>query len=147
MPTDGFRGRSRCLWPADSGEPDSNYHGLNALVMDTGKSTIPAPLCHSPFPDRICRLRRRNAKQEAPAAQQDCGSALPAITWDRHSLGGRDLRLDEAQSLEFKPIVRVLLREDRFHDASGHHDLACLEGCTARGEVRGEPGHRVEGVA
>jgi hypothetical protein len=38
-----------------------------------------------------------------------------------------DPRLDKADRLEVKAIVRVYFREYRLHDASGHHDLAGLQ--------------------
>jgi len=57
------------------------------------------------------------------------------------------LHLDRAKPLKVEAITGVLLGEDGFHDASGHHGLAGFECRAASGQMGGEPGHRIEGMS
>src|ERR1700739_318294 len=55
--------------------------------------------------------------------------------------------LNRPEPYELEPEVSGLGRKHRLHHAAGHHDLALAQTAAARGELRVEPGDRIEGVA
>ncbi len=72
-------------------------------------------------------------KFQMPVAVGDC--------WYKHLAGGlvpQD-HLSQADFLKRETVNCIFQRKYGFHDASGHHDLACFQAHAARSQLGGKP--------